>query len=302
MLDSARPGPAFHASVGHAAFDAIRFSEKPVAQLVARPSQPLAIVRHVGSAHDGIVSAATEPNGFDTLVLNVTSGGRYRGRVGGARVDLPLQRGQMSFVPGTQDFDIDYPASNGVVLLMLPQTLGAQLGAAMGTGVPSPMFSERHDRLAQLFLMTERELVMPGFASDLMIDGLLRAMFTILARREGGGPPPPSRVHLPPAKLKRVTDFIEAELGRGISLDDIAGVAGLSPFHFSRVFKMATGETPYRFLGARRLARARALLAGAMPLAEIALACGFASQSHFTAAFTKAFGLSPGRYRRQLAD
>lgn len=302
MLDSARPGPAFHASVGHVAFDAIRFSEKPVAQLIARSSQPLSIVRHLGSGHDGIVSAAQEPSGFDTLLLNVTHGGRYRGQVGDERVDLALQRGQMSFVPGTLPVEIDYPASNGVVLMLLPHALSAQLGAALGTGVPSPMHSERHDRLAQLFMMTERELTMPGFASDLMIDGLLRAMFTILARREGSAPPPAPRVHLPPAKLKRVTDFIEAELGRGISLDDIAGIAGLSPFHFSRVFKLATGESPYRFLGARRLARARALLAGPMALAEIALACGFASQSHFTAAFTKAFGMSPGRYRRQLGD
>lgn len=301
MLDNALPGPAFHASVGHAAFDAIRFSEKPVAQLVGRPSQPLSIIRHVGSAHDGIVSASVSPHGFDTLVMNVTSGGRYRGRVGDDRVDLALQRGQMSFVPGTFEFDIDYPASNGVMLMMLPQSLGAQIGTALGTGAPPPMYSERHDRLAQLFTMAERELAMPGFASDLMIDGLLRAMFTVLARRDNA-PLPSPRVHLPPLKLKRVTDFIEAELGRGISLDDIARIAGLSPFHFSRVFKMATGDTPYRFLGTRRLARARALLSGATPLAEIALACGFASQSHFTAAFTKSFGMSPGRYRRSLRD
>jgi AraC family transcriptional regulator len=99
--------------------------------------------------------------------------------------------------------------------------------------------------------------------------------------------------------LAKVMDFIEATLDREIHLTDLATIAGLSPFHFSRVFKLETGETPYHFVGQRRLERARLMLLGSdMPLAELALSCGFASQSHFTAAFSKAMGVSPGRYRR----
>jgi AraC family transcriptional regulator len=98
-----------------------------------------------------------------------------------------------------------------------------------------------------------------------------------------------------------VLDFIEANLQESIGLDDLAHAAGLSANHFLRVFKLATGETPYHFLRARRLERARQLLAdNAMPLAELALECGFANQAHFTAAFSRELGISPGRYRRAV--
>ncbi|MBA4048817.1 MAG: hypothetical protein C0476_09790 [Sphingomonas sp.] len=140
----------------------------------------------------------------------------------------------------------------------------------------------------------------PGFASDLMTDGLIRAIGAALVQREAtpqdhvGG-----RIHLSPVRLTKVMDYIESTLDREIHLTDLATIAGLSPFHFSRVFKLETGETPYHFVGMRRLERARLmLLSSDMPLAELARSCGFASQSHFTAAFSKAMGVSPGRYRR----
>lgn len=65
-----------------------------------------------------------------------------------------------------------------------------------------------------------------------------------------------------------------------------------------RAFSRATGLTPYAYLLQRRLERARALLGGSQPLAEIALACGFADQSHLTRLFTRLYGVSPGRYAR----
>lgn len=112
---------------------------------------------------------------------------------------------------------------------------------------------------------------------------------------------PAKRIYLSPPKLKRVIDFIEANLQESIGLDDLARAAGLSANHFLRVFKLATGETPYHFLRARRLERARQMLADdAMPLAELALECGFANQAHFTAAFSREVGISPGRYRRAV--
>ena len=124
----------------------------------------------------------------------------------------------------------------------------------------------------------------------------------------GPGSLPPAaaqakRIYLSPPKLRRVIAFIEAHLHESIGLDDLARAAGLSANHFLRVFKLATGETPYHFLRTRRLERARHLLAeDAMPLAELALECGFANQAHFTAAFSREIGISPGRYRRALRD
>ena len=110
------------------------------------------------------------------------------------------------------------------------------------------------------------------------------------------------RIYLSPPKLRRVMAFIEANLQESIGLADLAQAAGLSANHFLRVFKLATGETPYHFLRTRRLERARQLLADErIPLAELALECGFANQAHFTAAFSREIGISPGRYRRRVS-
>lgn len=108
------------------------------------------------------------------------------------------------------------------------------------------------------------------------------------------------RIHLPSWKLNRVLDYVDANLASDIRLADLASVAGLSIFHFARVFKLAVGLSPYEFVHNRRLERSRVLLTDdSLEIAQLALACGFSSQSHFTAAFTKAVGVSPGKFRRQ---
>ena len=80
-----------------------------------------------------------------------------------------------------------------------------------------------------------------------------------------------------------------------------ADIACLSPCHFSRSFKQAMGIGPHRYVTQRRIERAKALLRGGGPgdgsLAAIALAVGFGEQSHFTTAFRRETGVTPGRYR-----
>ena len=80
----------------------------------------------------------------------------------------------------------------------------------------------------------------------------------------------------------------------------MAGVAAMSPYHFLRCFRDATGEPPARWVQRRRVERAKALLRGPMPLAQIAFACGFASQSHFGEVFRHHVGASPGAWRSSL--
>ncbi|TVU90651.1 helix-turn-helix domain-containing protein [Vreelandella titanicae] len=103
---------------------------------------------------------------------------------------------------------------------------------------------------------------------------------------------------LPTWQLKRVVEFIEHHLNQPLTLTDMAGVTGLSDFHFARMFKQATGYPPHRYVLNRRLTQARHLLVESfLNMTEIALQCGFGSSSHFSNRFRAETGVSPTEYR-----
>ena len=107
---------------------------------------------------------------------------------------------------------------------------------------------------------------------------------------------------LAPWQLKRVTDFISANLAETLQLGDLAALSGLSTSHFGRAFKGSTGLPPHRWHLNLRIDRARAMLADAdASLADVACATGFADQSHFTRVFSRTVGMSPGVWRRSQA-
>jgi len=96
-----------------------------------------------------------------------------------------------------------------------------------------------------------------------------------------------------------IEDYIDEHLASPLPLEQLAGLVGLSPYHFSRCFKASSGLPPHRFIIDRRLERARDLVyAGKMSMLEIALETGFASAAHFTKAFTRHWGAAPSRLRR----
>lgn len=99
------------------------------------------------------------------------------------------------------------------------------------------------------------------------------------------------------ASVHRACERLEAE---GAALADLAADAGLSPYHFLRVFKAQTGLPPHAYRLQRQLQRARrGLLAGLAP-AEAAADAGFADQSHFSRHFVRAYGLTPGSLRAAI--
>ncbi|HYH13407.1 MAG TPA: AraC family transcriptional regulator, partial [Thermomicrobiales bacterium] len=100
-------------------------------------------------------------------------------------------------------------------------------------------------------------------------------------------------------QLRRVVDYIEANLDGHLTIEEMAGVAGLSSFHFSRQFKIATGRPPHRYVIERRVERARVLLATTeLPLHEIAALAGFADQSHLARHIRRQLGVTPTALRR----
>jgi AraC family transcriptional regulator len=102
-----------------------------------------------------------------------------------------------------------------------------------------------------------------------------------------------------PERIQRAIAFIRDNLDRDLSVTELAAAACLSPFHFARLFKRVTGKTPYGFVSAERLARARRLLAERkLPLVDVALSSGFSSQAAFSTAFKRVTGCTPGEYRQ----
>ena len=142
-----------------------------------------------------------------------------------------------------------------------------------------------------------------GPADRLLVDGLSMALAVQVARRFAPAQPPDVDGRgLSRERLRRVLDHIEAHLGEAMSLSDLAGVACLSPFHFSRCFKRAVGVGPQRYVLRRRVERARDMIRRTdEPLAAIAQLLGFADQSHFTNVFRRETGATPARFRAALA-
>jgi AraC family transcriptional regulator len=102
-------------------------------------------------------------------------------------------------------------------------------------------------------------------------------------------------------RLRRVLAYVEEHLAEDITVADLANVACLSIFHFTRAFAGATGVPPHRYVSRRRLETARAMIAtGCTSLSEIAHDCRFSSQSSFTRAFRRAVGMTPAEYRQTL--
>ena len=100
-------------------------------------------------------------------------------------------------------------------------------------------------------------------------------------------------------RLERVLELIEDDPSRSFTLADLATAAGVSKFHFARLFRQATGNTPLAYLLERRLGAARTLLMTTdQSVNAIAARCGFACATHFATAFGKRYGEAPSTFRR----
>lgn len=110
---------------------------------------------------------------------------------------------------------------------------------------------------------------------------------------------PRVRGGLAPAVARRVKEYIEQHLDRPLLLAELAAQAGLSEFHFARMFKHDTGLAPHQFVMRARLQQAEKLLRHSLlPLTQIALECGFSSASHFSNRFKATYGFAPMQMRQ----
>jgi AraC-like DNA-binding protein len=107
-----------------------------------------------------------------------------------------------------------------------------------------------------------------------------------------------AREILVPARARRLIDYIEEHLSAGVSLDDLARLAGVSKFHLGRAFRNTIGLSPHAYVVQRRLAKALWLIKRSRTtLSQVARACGFADQAHLSRAFKARFGRPPSAAR-----
>jgi len=158
------------------------------------------------------------------------------------------------------------------------------------------------DPLLSQIVTTLAQEIEGGFADRILIESLGTALCVGIARHFVRHLPLPTTKGLSPERLQRVHDYVEAHLEDDLSLTVLADIACLSPYHFSRSFKQATGVGPQRYVIQRRLERAKRLLRQTQqPVAWIAQEAGFADQSHLTRIFRCEMGVTPGRFRAAMA-
>lgn len=135
-----------------------------------------------------------------------------------------------------------------------------------------------------------------AFLSDFtqLIDAIA-ARYGSNARR-----PAPSHNARRMASMQRVLDCIEEELDQPLGIDTLAAEAGLSVFHFVRIFSATFHATPHQYLQARRAARAKSLLAQRATPSDAAAAAGLTDQSHLNRWFKRTYGVTPAQYQQQI--
>jgi AraC-like DNA-binding protein len=110
---------------------------------------------------------------------------------------------------------------------------------------------------------------------------------------------PRSITHEPQA-IQQAREFIDAHHAENISLEQLAGLSALSPFHFVRLFREATGLPPHAYLTQVRIEKAKILLSQDWPIAQVGAEVGFVDQSHFTRRFKRIVGITPGQYSARI--
>lgn len=169
-------------------------------------------------------------------------------------------------------------------------------GLACVTGV-------KDEVLANLAWALTPALARPAEASLLFVDQMSVAMGTYLVEKYGGASAMEARTNriLSHSQEARAKDMLRSKIDGSISIAEIADACNLSRSYFIHAFRETTGQTPHQWLITQRLERARALLTDfERSLADVACACGFADQSHFTRVFTRCVGTPPGNWRRSL--
>jgi AraC family transcriptional regulator len=211
-------------------------------------------------------------------------------------------RGAISFYPSHQPFSGRLKIERGVFANFLWLALDPAFVSRVAEGLELDSgrieLVERRrstDPTLRHIAMALRAGVRSGDALDRMYgEALSTALAVHLLRKYGAVVLGPKRGGLPREKLMRALEYIQDQLDRELTVSGIAQTVCLSPYHFTRLFKESTGQSPYQYVVEARVRKAKELLTtGKFTISEVAYHVGFVDQSHLTRHFKRVFGLPP---------
>jgi AraC-like DNA-binding protein len=159
----------------------------------------------------------------------------------------------------------------------------------------TPIIFDEH--LARLFLRVH--VAQEAAVSRLAWDSLLLLMLTQFIRRYADTRPGLVSLRGERQRVQRVREYLQEHYAENVSLDRLAQIANVSPYHLHRLFCQEVGLPPHQYQTQVRVAHAKTLLAQGLPISQVALETGFADQSHLTRHFKRLVQVTPGRYRVQ---
>lgn len=282
-----------------------RLSEAPVATSRGRDWRGVTVD---ACAPASMVRLALPAYDHHLVAYCSTTGGRFIQRRAGQTRDSRLSAGMSILMPAGHDavWEGEAPAS---IRIRVPVALVEQAASEIGSGSCGSVellndFGVRDMALESFARILADELERPQHpAQYLIIDSVSAAIAAHLLRNYNAASGPLSE--RPPVLSRKtiadIIDYIEEHLDVTIRLHELAAIAGVSRFHFARLFKNSLGETPMRYVEGMRIDRAKSLIhQGGHALVDIALSVGFADQSHFTRRFTRHVGCPPAAYARGM--
>ena len=212
----------------------------------------------------------------------------------------PQRIGELLFIPPRTRFHGRWHRGSQRTLWVVPHDDAEWIGRDWRSVSLEDVLDIHNTELRQAMLRLARELAQPGFAAGLMIEALCVEVLVLLQRHLTARPAALDARALGPAQLRRIEQLID-RAGPVPALADLARACNVSERHFTRLFRMATGQSAARFIHGRRMERARdRLLHSRLPVKQIAWEAGFDSPAAFATAFRRRTGHSP-RVFRQMA-
>ncbi|SDA92303.1 AraC family transcriptional regulator [Sinorhizobium sp. NFACC03] len=229
---------------------------------------------------------------------------------GGRRMRRVQKPGDIDIIPAGVEGSWEDDADCRILRLSFSRSLLDRVAADLGRHGDRvellPQLQLRDTRLEAIGWAIKADLEADTPSDPLYIDLLANALAVRLIETATGGPQRPegrSEPKLSARQLRVLTEFIETHLDKRLHLADLAAVAGLSATRLKTLFRNSTGLPVHQYVIRRRVEHARALMTTTMmPASEIAVAAGFAHQSHMASTMRRLLGETPGEIMRRAAE